>query len=58
VVDLTVTRNHVLAPGLQLRLGVKNLFDAEVIYPRSEPLNLSGLRFGERTAWIQLGWRR
>jgi outer membrane receptor for ferrienterochelin and colicins len=58
VVDLTVTRNHVFARGLQLRLGVKNLFDAEVIYPRSEPLNLSGLRFGERTAWIQLGWRR
>jgi len=58
VVNLTLTRNHVLARGLQLRLGVKNLFDSEMLYPGSQPLALNGLRFGERTAWVQLGWSR
>jgi outer membrane receptor protein involved in Fe transport len=58
VVDVTATWNHALARGFQLRLGVKNLFDAEVLYPESRPLSISALRFGERTAWLQLQWSR
>jgi outer membrane receptor protein involved in Fe transport len=58
VVDVTATWNHALARGFQLRLGVKNLFDAEALYPESRPLSISALRFGERTAWLQLRWSR
>lgn len=58
LVDLTLSRRDLLLRGLQLRLGVKNLFDDDVVYPQVLPERNLPLRFPGRSVWVQLSWSR
>ncbi len=56
-VDLTTSIYHLLAQGLYLRLGVKNLFDADVRYPASYKSYPDDLPRPGRNWWAQLSYR-
>ncbi|MEO6324304.1 MAG: TonB-dependent receptor, partial [Thermoanaerobaculia bacterium] len=56
-VDLTVTRNDLFIPGLQLRAGIKNVFDADIRYFLENASTTEALTYPGRTYFAQLSWR-
>ncbi len=60
VVDVAVTRNDLLVPGLQLRAGVKNAFDDEPRYYFGGRPGLAGsyLTYPGRTLFAQIAFSR
>jgi outer membrane receptor protein involved in Fe transport len=58
LVDLSVTRSDLFAPGLQLRLGVKNAAGERVVHPLIQPTGIVPLVFPGRSAWVQLAYSR
>ncbi len=57
LVDLAYTRHRFLADGLDLRLGVDNLFNQRNTQILASPLGDQPFPFRDRTAWLRLGWR-
>lgn len=57
LLDATLTVRRLFG-GLDLRLGVKNLLDDEVVYAFTTPGTPRTFTFGRRTAWAQLSWSR
>jgi iron complex outermembrane receptor protein len=59
IVDATATVRDVLADGLQLRGGVKDIFDRDPRYVFAAPNGRDLLvTYPGRTAFVQLGWSR
>lgn len=58
IVDLALTRSDLLAEGLQLRAGVKNVFDDEVRYVTVLPDRNIVSTFPGRTFWVQVSLTR
>ena len=56
-IDLTITQNDLFLPGLQLRAGVKNLFESEVRYFFEQPNVTEALTYPGRTFFAQLAFR-
>ena len=57
LVDLAYTRHRFLTDGLDLRLGIDNLFDRRVAQILPSPIGDQAFPFRDRTAWLRLGWR-
>jgi outer membrane receptor protein involved in Fe transport len=56
LVDLTATQNDLFVAGLQVRAGVKNLFDSEPRYVLQSPNTVDVFTYPGRTYFLQLGW--
>lgn len=57
LVDLTYTHHRFLADGLELRLGVDNLFDQRTAQILVSPIGDQPFPYRDRTIWARVGWR-
>jgi outer membrane receptor for ferrienterochelin and colicins len=58
VLDVSALVQDVVARGIGLRLGVKNVLDDEVRYVVALPNGVQRNTFPGRTAWVQVSWER
>ena len=58
LVDLALGQKDILGQRLELRAGVKNLFDHDLVYVFSGPLGDRSFSFPGRTFWVQAAWSR
>jgi iron complex outermembrane receptor protein len=57
--DLTISREDVLRPGLQIRVGVRNAADAHITYATLRPNgDATASTFPRRSLWLQVSYRR
>ena len=58
-IDVTLSKQNVLVAGLDLRGGVKNALDDDVVYLSPRPGGgITEAAFPGRAMWVQLSWRR
>ena len=55
-VDLTVTRRHLWPGGPDLRLGIINALDEEIVHVLDGPVQDFSFSYDTRTVWAQLRW--
>lgn len=59
MVDVTLSRQDVVVPGLGVRVGVKDAFDDHPVYLIVRPVGApEQMTFPGRSVWLQLSWRR
>ncbi|MBL8113836.1 MAG: TonB-dependent receptor [Acidobacteria bacterium] len=56
LVGFTATQKGLLVQGLEVRAGVKNLFDSEPRYVLQQPNTVDVYAYPGRTYFLQLGW--
>jgi len=56
-VDVTASFSNLWSPGLDLRVGAKNLLDADVSFPSPDGYYEEGYPRPGRTWWAQIGYR-
>ena len=58
IFDTTVSRSDIFVPGLSLRAGVKDAFNAQATYLTQLPNGIITSVFPGRSAWIEVSWKR